>query len=67
MAELDRILLSEVDYPQVAKTLLAENRANIARWMAAVGDRWETLIRTAYLDFDDSDMEKFKTWLTSDA
>ena len=67
VAELDRILLSEIDYPQVAKTLLAENRANIARWMAAVGDRWETLIRTAYLDFDDADMAKFKTWLYSDA
>eukprot|EP01049_Picozoa_sp_SAG25_P012136 SAG25_NODE_1590_length_2721_cov_2.485889_2_plen_109_part_00 len=63
VAELDKILLSEVDYPEVAKTLLAENRANVVRWMAAVGDHWEALIRTAYLDFDDDDLRKFKTWL----
>jgi hypothetical protein len=43
VAELDKILLTEVDYPEVAKTLLAENRA--------------------YLDFDDDDLRKFKTWL----
>jgi hypothetical protein len=58
VAELDKILLSEVDYPEVAKTLLAENRANVVRWMAAVGDHWEALIRTAYLDFDDDDLRK---------
>ena len=63
VAELDKILLSEVDYPEVAKTLLAENRANVARWMAGVGDRWEALMRNAYLDFDDDDLQKFKTWL----
>ena len=48
VAELDKILLSEVDYPEVAKTLLAENRANVARWMAGVGDRWEALMRNAH-------------------
>ena len=56
VAELDKILLSEVDYPEVAKTLLVENRANVARWMAGVGDRWEALMRNAYLDFDDDDL-----------
>ena len=61
--ELDRILLSEVNYPLVAQTLLAENRANVGRWMAAVGGRWESLIRSAYLDFDDADLEQFKAWL----
>ena len=44
-------------------TALSNPQHHLGRWMAAVGGRWESLIRSAYLDFDDADLEQFKTWL----
>jgi arylsulfatase K len=65
LESLDQALRAEVDYPTVSREILAENHGHVARWVAALPNQWENLLRQAYLDFDADDMVKFKTWLAS--
>lgn len=66
LTRLDQVLMSAVDYRAVSRELLIENHEHVSRWVAALPDQWENLLRQAYLDFSDSDMAKFKTWLAAD-
>ena len=64
---LDVVLRSEVDYNEVSRVILRENHANVARWMAALPDKWEHLLSQAFKGFDDGDLAKFKQWVAAGA
>ena len=64
VASMDKVLRTEIDYPEVMREYEAQGNAWAHRWVAAFPDEgWKQLLRVAWKGFTSTDEEKFLRWL----
>eukprot|EP00947_MAST-08B_sp_MAST-8B-sp1_P005624 g5624.t1 len=65
VAELDRLLRSQIDYPKVNSMVIEEGRGHVKRWIALYNSTagWRAEVEKAYGRFTEDDFGKFTRWL----